>query len=217
MFAQYGVDYVIGETFEHFGEAVLALEVIQEFKLPSVVTMASLFADGRSKDGYLPHESCQILREKGADVVGLNCSRGPATMMPLLKQIKAHLGDGDDVHIAALPVCYRTTKENPSFQSWSDDSAKYTELDCHCCTRGDLCEFAKEAMAMGINYIGTCCGGAPHHVRSMAEAVGKPTISSEFSPDLDLHFVFSEENSTGLLNEKYLEFKHLWGTQRDSF
>ena len=39
-------------------------------------------------DGIPIVEACRRLEENGADVVGLNCGRGPATMIPLLKEIK---------------------------------------------------------------------------------------------------------------------------------
>ena len=39
-------------------------------------------------DGIPIVEACRRLEEDGADVVGLNCGRGPATMIPLLKEIK---------------------------------------------------------------------------------------------------------------------------------
>jgi betaine-homocysteine S-methyltransferase len=50
-----------------------------------------------------------------------------------------------------------------------------------------MADFARQAAAMGINYIGICCGGAPHHVRSMAEALLRKPPASRYSPDLSLH------------------------------
>ena len=41
----------------------------------------------------------------------MNCFRGPATMMPYLKEIRKTI----KCHVAALPVNYRTTKEHPTF------------------------------------------------------------------------------------------------------
>ena len=58
----------------------------------------------------------------GADVVGLNCCRGPATMLPLIAEIV----DAVDVPVAALPVPYRTTPEQPTFQSLRDPATTAT-------------------------------------------------------------------------------------------
>eukprot|EP01084_Bolivina_argentea_P116576 207108_1 len=215
LFKQYNVDYVVAETYDHYGEALLALNIIKEYDLASTITMSSIFSDGITGDGMSPTNACKKLKENGANVVGLNCSRGPNTMLPIIKDIKKELGDSDDVYIAALPVCYRTDKEYPTMQAFGNIDEKYLILDCHTCTRGDLYLFAKECMELGVNYIGTCCGGAPHHIRAMAEAVGKDTIASKYSADLSKHFAFSQEDKVGRLKTHFLDTKDKWG-QKDT-
>ena len=39
-------------------------------------------------DDLSPSDACQKLQDAGAAVVGLNCGMGPATMLPLLKEVK---------------------------------------------------------------------------------------------------------------------------------
>src|SRR5215210_8556404 len=85
--AEEGAELIISETNDFLGEALIALEVIQEFELPSIVTFAS--TSDRTMDGYELDAACRRLEDRGADVVGLNCSRGPATMLPLLEAIRA--------------------------------------------------------------------------------------------------------------------------------
>lgn len=61
---------------------------------------------------------------------------------------------------------------------------------------------------MGVKYIGVCCGGAPHHVRGMAEALGRHPPASAFSPDLSKHFVFGNKSGVGdQAKDHYLDFK----------
>lgn len=55
--------------------------------LPSVITLC-VPAEGGMADGLSVSEACQKLEQAGADVVGLNCSRGPVTMLPLLKEVR---------------------------------------------------------------------------------------------------------------------------------
>jgi betaine-homocysteine S-methyltransferase len=50
-----------------------------------------------------------------------------------------------------------------------------------------MAEFARQAADLGVGYVGICCGGAPHYVRAMAEALGRETPASRYSPALDLH------------------------------
>jgi betaine-homocysteine S-methyltransferase len=110
----------------------------------------------------------------------------------MLREIRAAVSG----HIAALPVGYRTTHEHPTFQSLSTDDRKYQDLDPHTCTRFDMAQFTKDAIEAGVTYIGVCCGGAPHHVRAIAETLGRKPRSSDYSADLSKHFVFG--NKTGL-------------------
>ena len=110
--AEAGVDLIIAETISWVDEALIALESIRAAGLPAVVTMAMHQAD-TTRDGYSVAEACRALAGAGADVVGLNCGRGPATMLPLIAEIV----EAVDVPVAALPVPYRTTAEQPTFQS----------------------------------------------------------------------------------------------------
>lgn len=193
-----GVDMVIGETFPWFGEAQLALEVIKEAGLPAVITLA-IFRDPETFEGIQVGEACRELEERGADVVGLNCIRGPATMLPLLESIR----DKVEGNVAALPVPYRTRAEEPTFYSLTDEGSEVipngrpfpTALDPFTCNRYEVAEFAKSAEAIGVNYIGLCCGAAPHHVRSVSEALGRTPPASRYTADLSKHGIFGTDSS----------------------
>jgi betaine-homocysteine S-methyltransferase len=180
-----GVDFIIAETLDYLGEGLLALEVIQKFGLPSMVTFGS--AHDRLRDGYTHLEACQIMEREGAQVVGLNCSRGPATMLPLLQEIRQAVS----CYVAAQPVPYRTTPEQFAFQGLKEpghpERSFPIALEPFLCTRFEMADFAAQAQHIGVNYIGICCGGAPHHVRAMAETLGRTTPASRYSPALDLH------------------------------
>src|SRR5262245_55715432 len=110
-----GVDFVIAETFSWAEEASIALAEIKRAKVPAVVTLAA-HQLGRTRDGLSYKDACKRLEDEGADVVGLNCSRGPRTMLPLLGPIREAVTG----HVAALPVPYRTTEAEPTFQSLQD-------------------------------------------------------------------------------------------------
>lgn len=190
--AEEGADFIIAETNDYLGEALIAVEVIQESGLPSVVTFAS--TSDRTIDGHPLDEACRQVAERGADVVGLNCSRGPATLLPLLERVRAAV----DCHVAAVPVPYRTTPAAPTFQSLRDadgSRAFPVALDPFLCTRFELADFAAAAVAAGASYLGVCCGGAPHHVRAMAERLGRTVPASRYSPELALHPVLGENTS----------------------
>jgi betaine-homocysteine S-methyltransferase len=190
-----GIDFVICETYDHVGEALIGLEVCKELGLSAVVTFASVQPD-RTFDGYDYVEACKILADHGAAVVGLNCSRGPATMLPLLEQIRAAV----DVPVAAQPVPFHTSHTTPAFESLESAEGQRLfpiQLEPFQCSRFEMAEFARRARDIGVNYIGICCGGGPHHVRAMAEALGRVTPASKYSPAMELHPVLGTEGVMG--------------------
>ena len=53
--------------------------------LPTVLTISPM-GENKMRDGKSVIDTCKELEQRGADVVGLNCFRGPATMLPFLKE-----------------------------------------------------------------------------------------------------------------------------------
>jgi len=203
-----GVDFVIGETFRYAGEALLALDVITGAGLPAVVTLA-VGQQPETREGWALPDASRRLASGGASVVGLNCSRGPATMLPLLPDVVAAV----DVPVAALPVPYRTTADQPTFQSLREPESRSlpdgrpfpTALDPFCCNRYEVADFAREALAVGVRYLGLCCGAAPHHVRSMAEALGRRPPASRYSADMSKHVFLGTDPALADVNLAYGE------------
>jgi betaine-homocysteine S-methyltransferase len=186
-----GVDYIVAETFSWGGEALMALDAIRRHgRVPAVVTF-SIHRETVTREGWTAAETCKRLEAAGADVVGLNCHRGPATMMPLLKSIRKAV----KCPVAALPVPYRTTARQPSFMSLTDRCCPGARpfpvgLDPFTCTRDEIHAFGKAAVARGIHYLGVCCGAGPHHIRALAEAVGRTPAASRYSADMSKHAFF---------------------------
>jgi betaine-homocysteine S-methyltransferase len=201
-----GVDFIIAETMSYVGEALLALEAIKQAGVPAVVTLV-IHQDPQTRDGLTPAEACRRLEDAGAQVVGLNCSRGPRTLLPLLRQIRQAVSG----HVAALPVPYRTTETEPTFQSLHEHSDAPvaggrpfpTALDPFTCNRYEIAEFGKEATEIGVRYLGVCCGAGPHHIRSLAEALGKRPPASRYTADMSKHAYFGTDPSLKKENQEY--------------
>jgi betaine-homocysteine S-methyltransferase len=200
-----GVDFVIAETYSHFAEALIALEVVKEAELPAVVTFIVHQAP-ETRDGLPLGEACARLEAAGADVVGLNCGRGPATLMPLVREVREAVSG----HVAALPVPYRTHASQPTFQSLRDPDVEPpggmpfpTALDPFVCTRYEIADFARDAFELGVDYLGLCCGAGPHHVRSLAEAIGRTPPASRYSPDMSKHAYFGTDETLKDENVEY--------------
>jgi betaine-homocysteine S-methyltransferase len=200
------VDFIVGETFSWLGEAALALEIIKSSGKPAVMTLA-MHQAGIVREGPPMHESCRRLQDAGADVVGLNCSRGPATMLPAIERIRQSVS----CHVAALPVPF-------SHHARPADLSGVAGPACHClpegrpfpvaldpftCNRYEMAEFAKAAYAMDVRYLGVCCGAGPHHIRALAEAIGRRPPASRYSPDMARHSYFGTDAKITASNREY--------------
>ncbi|MBI2190532.1 MAG: homocysteine S-methyltransferase family protein [Planctomycetes bacterium] len=174
--AQEGVDFFIGETFWHFGEALLCLERIKaKSKVPAMITVAfrgSLMTD----DGATAADCAKRLSVAGAEIVGTNCMRDPERMYPVVEAMR----QATDGFLAAQPVAFRCSDEVPWF---TGTPAFPDKLDPTQLTRFEMADFARKAKAMGVNYIGSCCGSIATHVREMARALGRYQESQVWKPD----------------------------------
>jgi betaine-homocysteine S-methyltransferase len=122
---------------------------------------------------------------------GLPAIRGLRTMLPFLTPIRAAVSG----HVAALPVPYRTHDAEPSFQSLSDPG-------CDCIPRGrpfptaldpspaiatSLVSSRERRMRSASATWGCAAGPGPHHIRLVAEALGRTPPASRYSPDMSRH------------------------------
>jgi len=190
-----GADMLIGETFYYAEEAYKALQIMRQTGLPSVITIAPM-GENIMRDGVSIVDTCKELERQGGEVVGMNCHRGPTTMMPYLKEIRKAL----KCHVAGLPINYRTTNQNPTFLNLPDNNGCTcatphktpfpTALDPMQCNRYEIGNFAKQAFDMGVNYLGVCCGANPMLIREVAEAVGLKVPASKYRENMANHYMF---------------------------
>ena len=182
-----GVDYMIAETFSFLAEAKIALETINSYNLPAVITMT---VHGRAKDGTLKtlddvpiSEACRELLDQGATVVGVNCTRGPEMTLELVEEIVKVC---PPERVCALPVAYRTTKKEPTFFSLTDAACPANNpvyprgLEPFCVSPIEIKDFTDRCLQLGLKYLGICCGNSGELTRTMAEAMGKNPPASRY-------------------------------------
>jgi betaine-homocysteine S-methyltransferase len=188
---EYGPDFFIAETIEYLGEAKIALNAIKEVDIPSLITMG-FKSDDKTLDGILLEDAFKEIEDLGADIVGINCFRDPRLMLPFGKRLKKAVS----CFVATQPVAYRCTNDRPYFQiqKFNGNIAFPLELDPFVLTRHEMARYALEAKEMGINYIGACCGTGPHHIRAMAEALGRTVPNSKYSPNIEQHTIIGDES-----------------------
>jgi betaine-homocysteine S-methyltransferase len=121
--------------------------------------------------------------------------------MPAVREMRARVS----THVAALPVPYRTTEQFPTFFTFVEREETRgripngrpfpVALDPFFCDRYEMADFARDALDADVRYIGVCCGGGPHHVRAMSEALGRTPPAGAYSPDMSKHFAFGTDPS----------------------
>jgi len=91
---QAGADLLIFETqndLYEIQEAIRAARAISD--LPVIATL-TFTRDDRTLLGDSPRRVAQVLVESGAQVIGANCSGGPAQLMRILRQMRAAAPEG---------------------------------------------------------------------------------------------------------------------------
>src|SRR5207342_1608214 len=109
--------------------------------------------DGLTLDGAPPEQFAPELIKRGASVVGVNCSVGPAPMLETVERIS----DIVDVWLSAQP-----------------NAGKPRDIEgrnLYLCSPEYMASYARRFIAAGARLVGGCCGTTPDHIRQIATAV----------------------------------------------
>jgi homocysteine S-methyltransferase len=113
--------------------------------------------DDRTVLGDPPEKIAQGLEEAGADVIGVNCSGGPAQIMRVIRRMQRV---APDAHYAAVP--------NAGWPEQVNGRIMYPA------TPDYFGEYALAFRQVGATLIGGCCGTTPAHIAAMREALNAP-------------------------------------------
>ena len=94
-----GADLFVIETQIDIQECRAALLAVKEITDKPVMVSMTFDESGRSLNGTSPEAMAVILQSLGVDVVGMNCSTGPAEMLKLIRRISSVV----DIPIMAKP------------------------------------------------------------------------------------------------------------------
>jgi methionine synthase I (cobalamin-dependent)/5,10-methylenetetrahydrofolate reductase len=152
--AEGGVDGFILETFSDLEEIHAALEAARAAApdLP-VIAQMTVGEDGTTSYGTPVETIVARLIEWGADVVGLNCSVGPAPMLEAIER----MADVSTVPLSAQP--------NAGLPRAVGDRRIYLASPDY------MAQYARRLTAAGARLIGGCCGTTPEHIRRIRECV----------------------------------------------
>ena len=152
--AEAGVDLIVIETFSDLYEVREAIKAAQEVCTLPVVASVTFTRDDRTLLGDDPTKVARMLRECGVDVMGVNCSGGPAQLLRLLKQMKT-----------AVPEAKLWVKPNAG---WPEQVGGRIMYPADADYFGDYALSFREA---GACIVGGCCGTTPQHIAAMRKAL----------------------------------------------
>ncbi|HJQ13656.1 MAG TPA: bifunctional homocysteine S-methyltransferase/methylenetetrahydrofolate reductase, partial [Anaerolineales bacterium] len=157
--ADAGADLIVIETFSDLYEIREAIRATKEVgakhgsPLP-IVASVTFTRDDRTVLGDDPMKVARALRDEGADVIGVNCSGGPAQLSRILKQM----------HQAV-----------PNGKFWVKPNAGWPEqVSGRIMYPADAEYFGEYALSfreMGACIVGGCCGTTPQHIAAMRKAL----------------------------------------------
>ena len=148
-----GVDLILIETMADVREAQQALLAAREVSDLLVVVQMTIQDDGATPNGTRPEDFARALDECGADVIGLNCSVGPAAVLETLERMAA------------------TTKKWLSAQPNAGLPRTIDGRNIYLCSPEYMASYARRFIETGARLVGGCCGTTSDHIRAIKAAV----------------------------------------------
>ena len=144
-----GVDGFILETFSDLPELEAALCAVRPLSDLPVIAQMTVGQDGNTSYGTSVDTIATRLSELGADVIGLNCSVGPAAMLDAIERMVART----DRPVSAQP--------NAGLPRAVDDRSIYLASPEY------MGSYARRMIQAGARFVGGCCGTTPDHIRKI--------------------------------------------------
>lgn len=184
-----GIEGFVLETFSDLTEVECAIRAVRsESELPIFAQM-TVGKDGSTAYGTDTTQVAKRLSDVGADVIGLNCSVGPAVMLDAIEE----MADATTLALSAQPNAGmpRTVRDRKIYLA----SPEY------------MAQYARRMIDVGVRFVGGCCGTTPDHIRKMRGAIAarQPRHSSVQMPN-------PGPSATGTVPETVpLETRSAWG------
>jgi homocysteine S-methyltransferase len=160
--AEAGADLVVIETFSDLYEIREAIKAAREVCELPIIASVTFTRDDRTVLGDDPTKVARTLQNEGADVIGVNCSGGPAQLSRILKQMSQ-----------AVPEGKFWVKPNAGWPEQVGGRIMYP-ADAEY-----FGEYALSFREMGARIVGGCCGTTPQHIAAMRKALDTVVLTDQ--------------------------------------
>jgi methionine synthase / methylenetetrahydrofolate reductase(NADPH) len=188
-----GADLLILETFSSLPELRQAVLAAQEAGGLPIVAQMSFYEDGHTLSGQSATRVAAVLNDLGVDVMGANCSVGPAatldTLQEMIEAVKQHCDKTEAHHhlFSAQPNAGLPTRVGNRF--------------FYMATPDYFADYALRFAKAGVQLIGGCCGTTPHHIAAMRKALDEH-YGTQFAIGTATHEEMVQSTSIGASNGK---------------
>jgi homocysteine S-methyltransferase len=155
-----GCELIILETFSNLAELCQAVLAAQEIGGFPLIAQMSFYEDGHTLAGQSACHVATVLNDLGVDIIGANCSVGPAATLDVLKEMIETLHQTDNTHrplFSAQPNAGLPRRINNRF--------------FYVSTPDYFANYALQFIQAGIHLVGGCCGTTPRHIEAMRQAI----------------------------------------------
>jgi len=179
-----GAELIVIETMSDLYEIREAIKAARQVCSLPLVASVTFTRDDRTVLGDDPAKVARMLKETGVDVIGVNCSGGPAQLLRILKQMCQAVPDG---------------------KFWVKPNAGWPEqVGGRIMYPADAEYFGDYALSFretGACIVGGCCGTTPQHIAAMRKALAA-------TPQVDQSqiVIFPQEEITETVQEQPTQF-----------
>ncbi|MEP6621394.1 MAG: bifunctional homocysteine S-methyltransferase/methylenetetrahydrofolate reductase [bacterium] len=157
-----GADFFILETFGDLHEIEQAIAAAREVDADMpVIAQMTIGVDGLTPYGATPEDVATTLDRLGADVIGLNCSVGPQTILEAIEKM--------------VPLTRKKVSAQPNAGMPRDVGGR----SMYMASAEYMAEYARHLVQAGAHAVGGCCGTTPDHIQAML--VGIRPLSPRFA------------------------------------
>ncbi len=159
------IDVLIIETQSDLHEARQAIRAARDVTDCPVIATVTFTRDDRTLLGDNPSSVAKQLVESGADIIGANCSGGPAQLLRVIHQMRQ-----------TVPDALFSTMPNAGWPERVAGRIMYPA------TADYFADYALAFCEAGVSIIGGCCGTTPDHIAAMRAAIDNdehPCLSPE--------------------------------------
>lgn len=145
------VDYILIETIIDIQEMRAAVLAAKSVCTIPIICQLSFEDNARTVTGTDAKTAAIILEALGASIIGMNCSLGPAELLPIVQDIAT---------VTSLPISVQANAGLPTLQ----DGKTVFPLSPE-----EMAAYVPQLINAGASIIGGCCGTTPAHIKAMAE------------------------------------------------